>query len=211
MSINFHFNFKTFNFNIFFFLLLNIGAIFIGLYDKFIIHKYFGNNLLSQYYLVFLFCMPAQLFISSVNQGLLPQMYNNNFFDLNFFFFSKVKKIFVCLIAIYFATYFFILLLCKIKFIPNTYANVSDLFLVSFVGLSIVNILPLINSFLIKNNLYRNLYLFNFGIIFVNIIIFTYLIQFTNIFLTLSLFSISLLVLLLLEFLFLKNYKYDKY
>ena len=210
LFINFYLNFKTLNFNIFIFLTLNAFFIFISLFDKFAIHKNFGTDLLSEYYLVLLFCIPAQLFISSVNQGLLPQMYSNNFSDLNLFFFNKVKKLLVALFTFYFATYLLIILLLKIKFIPNNYTNVPNLFLVIFFGFSIVNILPLINNFLIKNNFYKNLYLFNFSIIIAQFLIFTYFIHVMNIFLILSLYSISLLVILFLEILFLKNI-YVKY
>lgn len=209
--INFNFNFKAFNFNIFIFLTLNVCFLFISLFDKFAIQKAFGNKLLSEYYLVLLFCMPAQLFISSTNQGFLPQLYEHNSLNAGVFFLNKVKKILIGLVTLYFATFFFILLLYKIKFIPDNYTNVANLFLVSFVGISIVNILPVINNFLIKNNLYSNLYLFNFSIIFISFFIFTYFINFINIFLTLSLYSILLLVFFFLEIFFLTKNKYDKY
>ena len=208
--INFYFDFKTFNFNILIFFSLNICVIFISLFDKFAINKAFGSNLLSEYYLTLLFCLPAQLLISSVNQGFLPHMYNN-LLDLILLFLNKIKKILASLVVLYFATYFFILLLYKIKFIPDNYTNIANLFLVSFVGLSIVNILPVINNFLIKNNYYKNLYLFNFLIIFIQFFIFTYFINVINIFLTLSLYSVSLLVIFFLEIFFLKKCKYDKY
>jgi hypothetical protein len=211
LFINFYLNFKTLNFNIFIFLTLNAFFIFISLFDKFAIYNKFGTDLLSEYYLVLLFCVPAQLFISSVNQGLLPQMYNNNFLVSNLFFLNKVKKLLVALVTFYFATYFLIILLLKTNFIPNNYTNVPNLFLAIFFGFSILNILPLINNFLIKNNFYNNLYLFNFAIIFIQFFIFTYFIHVMNIFLILSLYSISLLVFFFLEILFLKKCVYGKY
>lgn len=104
--INFNFNFKAFNFNIFIFLTLNVCFLFISLFDKFAIQKAFGNKLLSEYYLVLLFCMPAQLFISSTNQGFLPQMYEHNSLNAGVFFLNKVKKILIGLVTLYFATFF---------------------------------------------------------------------------------------------------------
>lgn len=206
-SINFSLNFKSFNFNIFLLIFVNCFFLFFNLFDKFTINKLYGDDILSDYYLALIFIVPAQLIIISINQGTLPQMYDENLVDVNFFLMSKFKKLFFFSFLLYFVIYFSIIICLKFKFLPYYYSNVPNIFLVIYVGSIIINTLPLINNILIKKNYYKNLFLFNFGIAFIQFFIFVYVMQLTNFYYSLILYSILMLLLLLLELFFLKNDK----
>ena len=180
--------------------------------DKKLIQFYFGNEYLAEYNLVYILLLPLSMIISSFQSIWNPILFKIKKYDIAFMQTkSNLIYIFLFLIFLSSAVYFFVKMLLDFEIINKEYHNILNLYLTMILGMTIGVLINFIDGL----NLYLNKTHYKLIVMSVIVIIFSIL----NFILVplkgyygvaLSLFSSNLIGFILGYYLLNKNLKNEK-